>query len=69
MTRKEQNARIEAVQAEVRRVVATGRCPQCGSEVRRNNSMTGWWQCEQFGAPQFRARPDDSPCSWQGFTE
>ena len=60
--------RIQAAQEETRRIVATGRCPRCGSGIRRNNSITGWWQSEQYGAPQFRARADDPDCSWQGFT-
>lgn len=49
-------------------IVATNKCPNCGSALRRNWSMTGWWQCEQFGSEQFRARPQESACSWQAFT-
>lgn len=52
-----------------RGVVATGKCPTCGSKLRRNLSLAGWWQCEQSGAPTFRARPNDPPCGWQTFTE
>lgn len=32
-------------------------------------ALTGWWQCEQYGAEQFRKRPQEPSCSWQGFTE
>jgi ssDNA-binding Zn-finger/Zn-ribbon topoisomerase 1 len=76
MTRKEKLAmekarreRIAKAQAETRAVVATGRCPKCGSALRRNLSLTGWWQCEQFGAVGFRARSNEPACGWQGFTE
>lgn len=61
-------ARIAAAHEATRQVVASGQCPQCGSTLRQNLSLTGWWQCEQLGAEQFRARPQDPPCSWQGFT-
>ena len=66
--REAQRARIEAGHAEARRIVATGRCPYCGSALRRNLSLSGWWQCEQLGAVTHRARPKDPPCDWQGFT-
>lgn len=55
--------------AKVRAIVATGKCSECGSGLRRNLSLKGWWQCEQLGAPAFRARPEQPPCSWQAFTE
>lgn len=60
--------RIQAAQEETQRIVATGHCPFCGSGIRRNSSISGWWQCEQFGAPAFRARADEEDCHWQGFT-
>lgn len=50
-------------------IVAGGKCPQCGSGLRRNLALTGWWQCEQYGADGFRARSEDPACSWQTFTE
>ena len=62
-------AHIEAAHAETRAIVATGRCPRCGSALRRNLSLRGWWQWEQLGAPGFRARASEPPCDWQGFTE
>ena len=62
-------ARIEAQHEEARKVVAANCCPDCGSKIRRNLSLTGWYQCEQLGAPGFRARDTDPSCAWQGFTE
>lgn len=67
--RRESQARIEAAHAATREVVRRGVCPDCGSALQRNNSLAGWWQCEQYGSDQFRARPDEPSCSWQGFTE
>lgn len=64
----ERDARIAAAQEATRKIVATGCCPACGSKLRRNLAITGWWQCEQYGAPSFRARAADPACSWQGFT-
>ena len=61
-------ARIAQAQQETRAVVATGVCPRCGSKLRRNLSLTGWWQCAQFGAEQFRADKTRPACNWQGFT-
>lgn len=61
--------RMNAAREEVRRIVATGVCPQCGRKLKRNLSLTGWWQCSQFGAIGFRADPEQPSCSWQGFTE
>lgn len=62
-------ARMEAARAQVRAVVAGGVCPQCGCGLRRNLSMSGWWQCQQFGAEQFRKDATKPSCNWQGFTE
>lgn len=67
--RKEAQARIESACAEARRVVATGKCPCCGSPLRRNLAMTGWWQCSQYGADGWRADNSKPACNWQGFTE
>lgn len=61
--------RIEAAQEKVREIVKTGTCPDCGHKLKRNLSLTGWWQCEQFGALQFRTYADKPQCSWQGFTK
>lgn len=69
MNRKQRREAIAAAQAQTREVVASGKCPDCGSGLRRNLALTGWWQCEQYGAESHRSRPNDPPCSWQGFTE
>jgi hypothetical protein len=69
--RKASAARIAAQQAATRAVVATGVCPECGTGLRRNLSLAGWWQCDALGLAQFR-RPenrDKAGCNWQGFTE
>ena len=62
--RAEATARYEAVEA----IVRTGTCPDCGSALKRNLALDGWWSCEQRGDGHFRARPNDPRCSWQGFT-
>lgn len=61
--------RIAKAQAETRAVVKTGNCPCCGAGLRRNPSLTGWWQCEQYGSEGFRKDSARPACSWQGFTE
>lgn len=61
--------RIRKAHEETRAVVASGKCPTCGAGLRRNLSLTGWWQCEQLGAEGFRKDPTKPSCSWQGFTE
>jgi len=40
--------------AEANRIVATGKCPRCGSPLKRNNSLAGWWQCSAVGACLFQ---------------
>jgi hypothetical protein len=63
------NARIEAAHEATRQVVKSGICPDCGGKVKRNLSLTGWWQCEQLGAVGFRKDASKPSCNWQGFTE
>lgn len=66
---KWQRAELARLEAKVREaamaVVAYGHCPQCGRALRRNLSITGWWQCTQFGSEQFRAEPSLPSCSYQ----
>lgn len=62
-------ARMDAIRAEVLAVVQTGKCPCCGAGLRRNYSITGWWQCEQYGSEGFRKDSSKPACGWQGFTE
>jgi len=72
LTKKEKNihrARMAAIYNDARAIVATGKCPLCGAGIRRNLSMAGWWQCDQFGAEMFRRDPQKPPCNWQIFTE
>jgi len=54
--------------AEALAIVEAGTCPRCGSALKRNLALTGWWQCEQYGAEQFRARADEPACEFQTFT-
>lgn len=60
--------KMEKHYAKAKAIVATGKCPTCGLNLKRNNSMTGWWQCEQLGAENFRKYPEKSPCDFQTFT-
>ena len=52
---------------EYMKVLAKGLCPKCGSKLKRNLSISGWWQCEQYGAVTHRARPNDPQCEYQLF--
>lgn len=67
--RQAHRARMEQLREEARAVVVGGTCPDCGSLLRRNLALAGWWQCEQFGAVTHRARPDEPQCSFQCFTD
>jgi ribosomal protein L37AE/L43A len=62
-------ARTAAAQAETRSHVAADKCPQCGRKLRQNLAITGWWQCSQYGAVEFRVDSAAPSCSWQGFTQ
>lgn len=66
--RAESLRRIEAARQQAQVIVATGRCPQCGRGLRRNSSLAGWFQCEQFGAIGFRADSSLPSCDFQCFT-
>jgi len=68
-SRKQEQARRAAHHAEVLAIVRAGVCPICGAKLRRNLSLTGWWQCEQLGAVGFRKDASKPGCSWQNFTE
>lgn len=65
---RERKAAMEKSQRETQAIVETGCCPRCGSGLRRNLSLTGWWQCEQFGDGSFRKDQNKPQCGWQGFT-
>lgn len=55
----------DAVRVCMQNLVAYGYCPCCGRKLRCNNSMGNWWQCQQFGAPQFRADANLPSCDYQ----
>ena len=67
--RKAAQERREALLAAAKALIATGRCPDCGGVLRRNLSLSGWWQCEQLGAEGFRKDSSKPFCSFQPFTE
>lgn len=50
-------------------IVSKGKCPTCGATLRQNLSLTGWWQCSQFGADTHRLDPSKPACDFQCFTE
>jgi ssDNA-binding Zn-finger/Zn-ribbon topoisomerase 1 len=63
--------RMKALKAEASKIVATGKCPECGTGLVRNLALTGWWQCGAYGEPGFRkAEYKDLPhCGFQTFTD
>ena len=67
--RLEARRRIEAAQQKARTIVATGMCPTCGAGLRRKLALSGWWQCEQYGAEEFRKDASKPSCLFQCFTE
>jgi hypothetical protein len=66
--REYDKARREARLQEAWKIVATGRCPQCGTTLYRNLSLTGWWQCGHYGSPGFQREPGPH-CSFETFTD
>ena len=60
---------IDSVYGGAKAIVETRKCPQCGSGLKRNIALAGWWQCEQYGSEQFRKDPSKLACSFQVFTE
>lgn len=61
------DAELEAIRAENLKIVATGKCPKCGSGLRRNSALAGWWQCEWYGVESVRKDPSKPDCSFQCF--
>lgn len=71
MTKAEKTAQVTKATArreEAIRIVSGGVCPCCGAGIRRNLSMAGWYQCQQYGAPGFRKDANKPSCGWQTFT-
>lgn len=66
--REASKARMAAARAEAQQALTTNTCPMCGQGVHRNLALTGWVQCDGFGAEGFR-KEGSKPCNWQGFTE
>ncbi len=58
------DARIE----KAKEIVSDGKCPSCGNKIVVNSSLTGWFQCEQYGAEIYRAYSDRPACGFQIFT-
>ena len=70
-SKKEHIARMNAIREANRAIVATGKCPDCGSPLYRNNALAGWFQCacypcEDFRKPEYKGMPS---CGFQCFTE
>lgn len=69
--RNEHKAKMARIHAEAQQIVASGKCPDCGSGLRRNITLTGWWQCGCYGTDAFRS-PEyrgKTSCNFQCFTE
>ncbi len=43
-------AKIDDRGKRVAAIAASGKCPACGSSLRRDASSIGHWQCERYGA-------------------
>lgn len=65
--RKASQERMAAARAEAVTALQKNCCPSCGQTVRVNLALTGWVQCDGFGAEGFR-KAGTKPCAWQGFT-
>ena len=63
--REQERARRVALRESGLAILATGKCPICGSPFRRNLALSGWYQCSQFGAVGFRADSTKPSCDYQ----
>ena len=59
------NARSAQLRTEGLALVSSGLCPVCGRALRLNLSITGWYQCTQFGAETHRADGSKPACEFQ----
>lgn len=50
-------------------ILASNKCPDCGSSLRRNHALEGWYQCMRYGHPDFRPNvaPEVPHCGFQMF--
>ncbi len=62
-------ARMAVLHAAARAIVEKGVCPDCGTKLYRNLSISGWYQCGHYGSPGFQKEPSAKHCSFQTFTE
>jgi len=63
--RKEWKERMAQIKANNRKIWDSGKCPVCGSALRQNLALTGWIQCEQYGAEGFRKDSSKAACDFQ----
>ncbi len=61
-------AKMDRIHNEALAIVEKNACPYCGSKLRHNLALAGWYQCEQYGAEGFRADSSKPSCSFQCFT-
>ena len=52
-------------------IVESGKCPDCGFPLFRNNTIAGWWQCvcypsESMRKEEYKGFPQ---CDFQIFTD
>ena len=66
--RKASELRMALAHTEAQVALILRRCPRCAGKVHRNLALTGWVQCDGFGADGFRRDPNAQKCDWQGFT-
>jgi hypothetical protein len=62
-------AHMAALRSEGDRVIASGKCPCCGTALVRNTALAGWWQCGGYASPAFRHAGFENvaACSYQVF--
>ena len=65
----EHETKMARIHEQGRAVVASGKCPVCGSGLHRNLSFAGWWQCNRSGSGSFRLDPTGNHCDFDCFTE
>jgi len=60
---------MAAIHAANLAVISGQKCPDCGADLHRNNSLVGWWQCDRSGSGHFRRDLTGAHCDFQCFTE